>query len=393
MTPAARVQAAIEVLDANLDGVPAEKALSNWARRSRFAGSKDRAAVRDHVFQALRCRRSYAALGGTLTGRGLMIGALRDQGIAPDGIFSGQTYAPDMLSENEQTAGTATSEDLCDLPDWVMQEFRLSLGEDAEQAAGSLRDRAPIMARTNLAKATVPETIVALADEGVTASAHPIAESAVLITEGARRVSGSAAFRDGWIELQDGSSQAAMEQIPVPDGGKVLDFCAGGGGKTLALAGRAEARWFVHDGLPQRMKDLPTRATRAGVNVTQLGKEDLSSAGPFDLILCDVPCSGSGTWRRTPEAKWTLTPQRLDEVLALQAAILSDAMQYLADDGALAYATCSVLKQENDDQVARFLAAHPGWCCVAQHRWAISDGGDGFFLAIMRCKDGANTQS
>jgi len=386
MTPAARVQAAIDVLSDVLDGTPGEKALSNWARRSRFAGSKDRAAVRDHVFQALRCRRSYAALGGGLTGRGLMIGALRDQGVTLEDIFSGQTYAPEALSDDEQAVGKATFEDRCDLPDWIMQEFRASLGEQAARAAHALRARAPIMVRVNLPKATQSQAVTALAEEGITARSHPIASSALLITEGARRVSGSAAFRDGWIELQDGSSQAAMEFVPVPEGGKMLDFCAGGGGKTLALAGRAQAQWFAHDGLPHRMKDLPTRAARAGVQVAQLNEDDLSGSGPYDVILCDVPCSGSGTWRRAPEAKWALSPERLKELTRLQAEILSAAAPLVCPGGALAYATCSVLTHENEGQIEGFLASNPGWSREIQRSWPISDGGDGFFLAILRCK-------
>lgn len=395
MTPAARVQAAIEVLDSILDGQAAEKALTNWARRSRFAGSGDRAAIRDHVYQALRCRRSYAARGGALSGRGLMLGALREAGLDPKTIFSGDGYAPTTLSDTEQQAPAKgpTSDDFWDLPDWLIEAFHGSLGVQAAPTATALRNRAPVMLRVNLRKGDVSAAIVALAKDGVTAEPVEIATAALIVTDGARRVASSFAYREGLVELQDGSSQAAMECIPVPEGGKVLDYCAGGGGKTLALAARAEARWFAHDGLSHRMKDLPERAARAGIKAQLVETGDVSRRGPYDLVLCDVPCSGSGTWRRAPEAKWALTPEALDDLTVLQGCILDQAALLVADGGCLAYATCSVLAQEDHDQIDRFLTQNPSWICEFTRSWPVSAQGDGFFLSIMRCRKGAVTQS
>ena len=386
MTPAARVQAASEVLDAILDGVAAEKALSNWARRSRYAGSKDRAAVRDHVFQALRCRRSYGALGGAVTGRSLMIGALRDQSLPPDDIFTGAAYAPAALSEDERTSELPSAQDMWDLPDWLIAEFQTSIESTAEATAQALRHRAPVMARVNLAKTSVDTAVSALAQAQITAHPDPIAQGALKLTDGARRVAHSTPYAEGLIELQDGSSQAAMERLSLLDQGKVLDYCAGGGGKTLAMAGRGQAQWFAHDAMPQRMKDLPPRAARAGVVVQVLSSDQLDEHAPYDLVLCDVPCSGSGTWRRTPEAKWALTPDRLAELGDIQASILTKAATLVAPGGVLAYATCSVLRQENEDQITGFLQAMPSWSRECQHRWPVSDAGDGFFLSALRCE-------
>ena len=170
--------------------------------------------------------------------------------------------------------------------------------------------------------------------------------------------------------------------LAIPSGGRVLDFCAGGGGKTLALAARGEAQWFAHDAAPQRMRDLPERAGRAGVSVTLL-REGVEGAGPFDLVLCDVPCSGSGTWRRTPDAKWRLIPQDLDDLTDVQAGILDRASTLVAPGGRLAHATCSVLREENEAQVEAFVARNPEWAVKAVERWSVSDDGDGFFLAVL----------
>ncbi|MFV2035914.1 MAG: SAM-dependent methyltransferase, partial [Halocynthiibacter sp.] len=164
---------------------------------------------------------------------------------------------------------------------------------------------------------------------------------------------------------------------------RVLDYCAGGGGKTLALAGRARARIFAHDINPARMADLQTRVNRAGADVRVLATAEAEKQAPFDLVLCDVPCSGSGAWRRAPGAKWALTPEKLDALLQLQAEILDRAMTLVSPGGTLAYVTCSLLNTENQDQIDRFLANQPEY--GLQHSLFLTplDGGDGFFLALL----------
>ncbi|MDT8326545.1 MAG: RsmB/NOP family class I SAM-dependent RNA methyltransferase [Roseovarius sp.] len=387
MTPAARISAAIEILDDMLDGAHAEKALSGWARRSRFAGSKDRAALRDHVFGALRCRRSFAALGGAGTGRGLMIGALRAQGVDPAEFFTGEGHAPEPLTAAELAAGSApTGAARLDIPDWVWPLFEASLGEAAEQAALALQSRAPVMLRVNLRQGTRAQAIARLADEGITAHPHDIAETALHVTEGERKISGSACYNDGLVELQDGSSQAAMARLEIAPGARVMDYCAGGGGKVLALAARAAGVFFAHDTAPQRMKDLPVRAERAGVNVTIVETGRLRDEAPFDLVLCDAPCSGSGTWRRTPESKWALTPRRLDELTKIQRQILQNAAPLVAQNGILAYATCSIFNEENQRSIGHFLSTNPDWQMHKEAQLSLSDGGDGFYIAQLQRK-------
>lgn len=382
MTPAGRVSAAIEVLDAIRAGQAAEPALSQWARRSRYAGSADRAALRDHVFDVLRRWRSCAVLGGGEDGRALMLGALRGQGIDPECIFTGESHAPAPLTEAERASGRAPEGAAAlDLPDWLWTRFQVALGAEAEPTAQALRHRAPIMLRVNERRATVAEALVDLRREGIDAKPCSIARTALHVIEGERKIAGSTAYAEGVIEIQDGSSQAAMERLDIPPAARILDYCAGGGGKTLALAARGNATWFAHDVAPDRMKDLPVRAARAGVAVRILAPEALRAAGPFDLVLCDAPCSGSGTWRRTPEAKWRLSPDRLLDLTALQARILAEAAGLVAQGGRLAYATCSVIYEENQGTADRFESENAGWRRVQQEQWPVSDCGDGFFLA------------
>ncbi|MEQ8868586.1 MAG: RsmB/NOP family class I SAM-dependent RNA methyltransferase [Roseovarius sp.] len=344
--------AAIAVLDQVLDGQPAEQSLTRWARGARYAGSKDRAAVRDHVFQALRCLRSYACLGGARTGRGVMIGAIRAEDTDPETLFTGEVHAPAPLTPEERTAGAPPEADgdRLDLPDWLVTAFRETLGNEAEAAAHALRSRAPVTLRVNIRLKNLSQAIEFLKEEGI--SAHPvdIAPTALIVSSGARRIAGSAAYRDGIVELQDGSSQAAMHALTLAPGSRVLDYCAGGGGKTLALAARHDATWFAHDAEPARMKDLPPRAARAGCDVTLLSAADLAGHATYDLVLCDVPCSGSGTWRRAPEAKWRLAPGRLSELTKLQTEILERAAALVRPGGTLVYTTCSILRAENEEK-------------------------------------------
>lgn len=386
MTPAARLAAAAQVLDQILAGEPAEKALIGWARRSRFAGSGDRAALRDLVFDALRRKRSLAAIGGAMTGRGLMLGLLRAEGQDPDALLTGQGHAMAPLTPQErQDGGTpAPGPEACDMPDWLWPLLLDSLGDRAAAIASVLQSRAPVMLRVNLTRANPDHAIAALASDGIAATPDPVASTALKVGEGARKLAQSQAYLAGLVELQDGSSQATMDELSLPSAGKILDFCAGGGGKSLAMAARTKARIMAHDVQPSRMKDLPARAARAGARIEIADGRALAQAAPFDLVLCDAPCSGSGAWRRAPEGKWGLTPQRLTELCAIQDSILETASALVASQGVLAYATCSVLRDENEARLDAFVAAHPEWRQIGVRRWDPGPSGDGFFLAQLR---------
>lgn len=383
MKPAARVQAAIEVLDQILAGTPVEQALTGWARRNRYAGSKDRAAVRDHVFDATRCRRSFAALGGAMTGRGLMLGAVRQAGTDPDEVFNDVGYAPAPLTDEERMEQAQPAEDAerLDIPDWVWPKLKASHADQTTSVAQALQSRAPVHLRVNLRKTTREDVQQSLTRDGIICVSHPASLSALEVTEGNRRIRQNAAYQDGLVELQDAASQALVDALPLEDGQKVLDFCAGGGGKSLAIAARADVQVFAHDAMPHRMRDLPERARRAGVTIPEIAPQDVMTAGPFDVVLCDVPCSGSGAWRRAPDGKWRLTPEDLETLKATQFEILQQAAALVAPDGVLAYATCSLLDEENADQIDRFLAKNPGWARGFQKVWDLQGGTDGFFTA------------
>ena len=377
MTPAARISAAIEVLDQVLAGQPAEQALLRWSRSSRFAGSGDRAAVRDLVFEALRCRDSHAALGGGLTGRGLMIGGLRAAGQDPSQVFTGKGHAPAVLGPDEQ-AGSA--EGILDIPGWLRPLWDTSLAADAEAVANLMRHRAPVWLRVNPIRTDAAGAIRALAGDGIDPEPDPRLPTALRVTANERRLSQSRAYAEGLVELQDLSPQLACAALPVSPGDRVLDFCAGGGGKILAVAGRAPGlALFAHDADMSRMRDLPQRALRAGARVELVGKPK----GRFDLVIADVPCSGSGTWRRTPDSKWRLGPEALEDLVALQARILREVAPLVKPGGHLAYMTCSILDPENGGQVDRFLAENPAFHQVSRHRWTPLDASDGFFLSLM----------
>ena len=381
MTPAARVQAAVECLDLILAGQAAEQVLTGWARRSRFAGSKDRAAVRDHVFDALRCRRSFAALGGAETGRGLMLGALRSAAIAPETMFTGDGYGPASLTDAELDAGRDPDPgaEEGDVPDWIWPLFVAALGDEAKASAAALRHRAPVHLRVNAARSTPEAAMEALRNDGIETCPHAGSPHALEIRDGARKLRQSEAYLTGLVELQDAASQAVVMALPLDAGMRVLDYCAGGGGKSLALAAQPGVEVFAHDAAPERLRDLDERAARAGASVEILSGDDVAQSGPFDIVLCDVPCSGSGAWRRAPDGKWRLTPERLEELRAVQAGILEEVMPLVAPGGIVAYATCSLLSVENEAQIVAFLSRHPGWRCTFQKSWPVTGGTDGFF--------------
>ena len=378
MTPGARLSAAISVLDRVLTGEPAEKALTNWGRASRYAGSGDRAAVRDLVFDALRQRNSAAALGGGLTGRGLVLGLMRATG--EEALFSGEGHAPTPLEADEAGRKPDATEAL-DLPDWLVPDLQSSLGADFESVAKALRHRAPVFLRVNRAKGDVSQAIQSLAMDDIGAEPHPLAPTCLIVGRNARRIQTTQAYLTGLVELQDAASQAVVEALPLADGMKVLDHCAGGGGKTLGMAARAKLRLFAHDANPRRMADLPIRAKRAGAGVTLTDRpEDMA---PYDLILVDAPCSGSGSWRRDPEGKWKITPEAIAKIEETQAQILDRMVPMLRKGGVLAYATCSLLSRENGDQVRAFLRRHPGFALERELRFTPLQDGDGFYLALI----------
>lgn len=385
MTPAARYQAAIEVLDTYLAGDPAERALTNWARSHRFAGSKDRAAIRDHVYDVLRLRESCARAGGSMTGRGLVLGLLRVQGVDPNGVFGAGGHAPLALSKDEASTSFDASEFCPNLPDWAWERVQADHPNDAQVIAGEFGLRAPVFLRVNLAKTDRASARVALAEEGIACDDHPNVETALIVQENPRKVANSSPYLQGLVEVQDASSQASVLAIPRGEGTppRVLDYCAGGGGKSLALAAWLGAAVDAHDVDPKRMRDIPERAARAGVKISQ--KSQLPK-GAYDVIFVDAPCSGSGTWRRSPAAKWDIGPEDLNRLNKIQRDILQNVTAYLRPGGCLVYATCSIFSYENQNVVSHFLTRNTEYGMLQEQQTLPCDLGDGFYFASLRHK-------
>jgi 16S rRNA (cytosine967-C5)-methyltransferase len=254
------------------------------------------------------------------------------------------------------------------------------LDTDFAPTLRALQSRAPVFLRVNLARTTREDATPLLAEEGIATTPVPWVHTALEVTENARKVQTSTAYQTGLVELQDASSQAVVAGLYLTPNFKVLDYCAGGGGKALALAARGAKVW-AHDAYPARMSDLPQRSARAGQRIMITAQP--AETKPYDVVLIDVPCSGSGSWRRDPAGKWALSEARLEELRALQAQIMDEAAPLVRHGGTLAYATCSLLGEENEAQVEAFLSRHSGWVTKTQRRFSPLSGGDGFFLATL----------
>ena len=302
MTPHAHLASAIEIMDLIISGEAPEKVLSNWSRRSRFAGSGDREKIRNIVFDCLRSLKSFWALGQAETGRGVIMGYLLDSDRNPEEIFTGLGYAPGVLSEEElkllrTSSGPSKSDGVIDLPDWLLEEFRGALKSDFNSIMEMFKFRAPLYLRVNRSRATPEETQKTLESEGVSTTRHASVPFALEVLTSERKVKKSEMLELGHIELQDLNSQAVCETIPLKDSFRVLDFCAGGGGKALALADRFKGEILAFDANFKRMQDIPVRANRAGSNIKVISELELKSEPKFDIVMCDVPCTGSGSCR------------------------------------------------------------------------------------------------
>lgn len=391
MTPAARIQAAIDIVDRWRAGEhDLDPVVAAWGRENRYAGSADRRAIGDLVYDAVRRLRSAAWVAGAdeqATGRDVLLGSLVLDGLersAISALFSGGRYGPPALTVAEaarirQALDEATRPVRLDYPDWLAPHLQAI----PDPALALARERAPLFVRVNLLRADPETARTALAEDGIAAEPGPLSPTCLRIVSGGRRADRSRAFSEGLIEVQDAASQAAADYARAAPGEAVLDYCAGAGGKTLALAAAIGGlgRLHAHDIAPERLDRLRERARRAGVGVTLHGAGEIEGlAGACDLVFVDAPCSGSGTWRRHPGSKWRLTPGGLAAYIETQDAILSRAAAAVAPGGRLVYVTCSMLEVENDERARAFLRAHAEFAAGRPPlRLTHLDGGDGFF--------------
>ncbi|MEM9204961.1 MAG: RsmB/NOP family class I SAM-dependent RNA methyltransferase [Pseudomonadota bacterium] len=366
-----RAQAAIEVL-ADLDARPRPVgiALRDWGAAHRFAGSGDRSAIGNIVYDAFRSRSSFAGQMGSDDPRSLVLATLvvgwsfDIERLNED--WRDDRHAPDVVTAEEAQKLAAEPPmpdwDVANLPEWLWPMFEDSFEEEALSEAHAFTQRPPVDLRVNALKSARPKVLKALkgSEPGL------ISPLSIRFPPGTRfsrtpNVQNDAAYQKGWVEVQDEGSQIIAALVDAKPGETILDFCAGAGGKTLAMAADMENRGQIHafDTDKARLAPIYDRLKRAGTRNVQVHAPPIESLktleGRCDRVLVDAPCSGSGTWRRRPDIKWRLTPEQLDARIEEQARVLDDAKAFVRPGGYLCYVTCSVLPAENENQIERFL--------------------------------------
>lgn len=420
-----RLAGAIEVLaDIEARKRPVADALKDWGLAHRFAGSGDRAAIGNIVYDALRMKLSHAWLmdsdSATALGHAVMF---RQWGVSPDHLASeleGDKFAPEPLTQEMKAAFASRKlEDAPlhvqgDIPEWVQPSFEENFSEDWLAEAKALAGRPALDLRANTLKASREKVLKALERSGVEPTV--IARNGIRVQagEGPSRlpnVTAELSFQKGWFEVQDEGSQIVADLVMPQEGDQILDYCAGGGGKTLAMAAAMNNKGQVHayDTDRKRLAPIIERLKRAGTRNVQVHDrlEGLAPlVGRFDRVLVDAPCTGTGTWRRRPDTKWRLTQKNLEERLSQQQEALAGAARFVRAGGHLVYVTCSVLPEENEAQVYNFCEDNPEFEILSgADAWAdlfgadkpqpwsadmktvtltpASTGTDGFFFCLM----------
>ena len=383
MTPAGRIAAAIEVLeDIETRHRPVSVALRDWGVSHRFAGSKDRAAIGNIVYDTLRHRATGAFAMGSDSPRALVLATVGQiWGLGSEGLnqtFSNDRHAPENLSEIESAAVDAADRDgmpdyiKAEVPEWLVPSLQRVFGPDWVREGQALTGRPPLDLRVNTLKADREKVERALTRQGAKQTPHAPTGLRIAPTDGDRRhpnVQVEPGFQKGWFEIQDEGSQVAALSVGVGPGDQVLDMCAGGGGKTLALAAAMENKGQViaTDNDRSRLAPIFDRLKRAGtrnVQVRPAGGDLAELKGRMDAVMVDAPCTGTGTWRRRPDAKWRLRKPMLRERMAEQTGLLNEASSFVKPGGRLVYVTCSVLPEENDDRIGEFLDGDPDFKSV-----------------------------
>src|SRR3984957_9811145 len=385
MTPAARLSAAIELIQTIDDQrVPASQALKEWGTAHRFAGSGDRAAISGLVWDVLRRSASSAWLMGSDTARARLLGMLHlERKLDADAISAlcdGSRFAPSALTDAERTALTSNSLDKApapvagDYPEWLDPHLAEVFGEDRAAEATAMASRAPLDLRVNTLKAKREKVLASTAHLGTMETPWSPLGLRIELGADARNpgIHAEEAFIKGALEVQDEGSQLAALLSAAKPGEQVIDLCAGAGGKTLALAAMMQGKGslIAPDYDKRQLAPIHERLSRAGVHNCEVrtpkGEGDALSdiRSSADLVMIDAPCTGTGTWRRNPDAKWRMRPGALEIRLKEQAEVLDRAASLVKPGGRIAYVTCSVLPQENGGQLRDFVAQHPDFSAI-----------------------------
>ncbi len=411
MTPAARLSAAIELIDTiEAQRVPAAKALKEWGTAHRFAGSGDRAAISGLIWDVLRRRSSSAWIMDDDSSRAHLLGMLKlERGMDADAIAAlcdGGRFAPEPLTEAERAALTSRSLNEApapiagDYPEWLDKYLAQVFGDDRVAEATAMASRAPLDLRVNTLKARREKILPRLAHLGAQPTPWSPVGLRIELSADARNpgIHAEEDFIKGAIEVQDEGSQLAALLSAAKPGEQVIDLCAGAGGKTLALAAlmQGKGRLIATDRDKRQLAPIHERLSRAGVHNadvrTPKGEGDTLGdiRASADLVLIDAPCTGTGTWRRNPDAKWRMRPGALEVRLKDQIEVLDRATALVKPGGRIAYITCSVLPPENGEQVRAFVARHPEFGVVPppQTVTALGDKAEEFAAAALQSPEG-----
>ena len=411
MTPAARLSAAIELIETiERERVPAAKALKEWGTAHRYAGSGDRAAISGLIWDVLRRRASSAWLMDADTARARVLGMLRlERGMDTDAIAAlcdGGRFAPEPLTDAERAALTtrsladAPAAIAGDYPEWLDGYLAQVFGDERVAEAVAMASRAPLDLRVNTLKAKPEKILRSLAHLGVAATPWSPVGLRIELGADARNpgIHAEEDFIKGAVEVQDEGSQLAALLSGAKPGEQVIDLCAGAGGKTLALAAmmQGKGRLIATDHDKRQLAPIHERLSRAGVHNADVRtpKGEADTLGDIhasaDLVLIDAPCTGTGTWRRNPDAKWRMRPGALEVRLKDQVEVLDRATALVKPGGRIAYITCSVLPPENGEQIRGFLSRHADFAVVppAQTVTALWDKADEFAAATRQSQEG-----
>lgn len=375
-----RLSAAIEILgDFDARRVPLKTAIADWGRNNRYAGAKDRAWISGLCLDALRKKHALGAAMGEGDPRALTLGALRFLwNVSFDDLqvaASEEPHGPGALTAEEverlhtpMPTHTLAPHIRGDYPEWLAPHIARVFGDNAERAMAALAERADVDLRINTLKATPEKALAALKSVKGAAVASMKTTARIAAPDPSQKapsVTIIPAFNKGWVEVQDLSSQIAAAAAGAVKGLQVLDYCAGGGGKTLALAAMMEntGQLYAYDRDPRRLKPIFARAKRAGVRNLQVRSpaagetlDDLE--GKMDVVFVDAPCSGAGAWRRHPDTKWRLTEKQLTTRMGEQDAVLREAARFVKPGGRMIWVTCSFLMEENEDRLTAFFKNH-----------------------------------
>ena len=423
MRPGPRIQASIDLLDAiDAGGDAADRLVAAYFRRRRYAGSKDRAAITELVYAVLRRRawlewRLANAGAGVQGARLTVIAQLADGGVGDGDItalFDGSDHAPAPLTLEESAivqllrrppSGSPPPSVAGNYPGWLHDALESRFGNGLATEMAALNDRAPLDLRVNSLKSSRSAVLAQLIDEGFDAQPTPFAREGIRLV-GARRIDVHPLYREGVIEIQDEGSQIVAALVDAEPGERVVDYCAGAGGKALALSAamRGQGEIIACDTGAARLRNMGPRLARAGAeNIRVWSLEEGELEVMADRVLLDVPCSGTGAWRRRPEARWHLSQEKFSNYSKLQDELLVKGATVTAPNGVLVYATCSVLEVEGADRIDTFLDRTAGFEVVDvdplwprvldgerpdQGRFVnlspASSNTDGFFIAILR---------